>query len=75
MNSERDTVLVVEGMSCGSCVRHVTDALAHIDGVTGVEVKLADGLALVHHDAARATVAQLVAALDEEGYPAREKAA
>jgi copper chaperone len=73
MSSERDTVLVVEGMSCGSCVRHVSEALARLDGVTQVDVQLAEGSARIHHDAARATVTQMLAALDEEGYPAHEK--
>jgi len=73
MNSPRDTVLLVEGMSCGSCVRHVSEALARLDGVTGVDVQLAEGSARVQHDPARATVAQMLAVLDEEGYPAHEK--
>ena len=74
MSSERDTVLVVDGMSCGSCVRHVSEALARLEGVTQVDVRLAEGAARVQHDPARATVAQMLAALDEEGYPAHEKA-
>lgn len=32
----------VEGMTCGHCVRHVTEALEELDGVTKVEVSLED---------------------------------
>lgn len=35
--------LQVEGMSCGSCVKHVTQALQSLPGVGGVEVDLASG--------------------------------
>ena len=32
--------LNVEGMSCGSCVKHVTEALNTVEGVTKVDVDL-----------------------------------
>ena len=35
--------LQVEGMSCGSCVKHVTQALLPLPGVSGVEVDLQSG--------------------------------
>ena len=35
--------LQVEGMSCGSCVKHVTHALQPLPGVSGVEVDLQSG--------------------------------
>ncbi|MFZ5894602.1 MAG: heavy-metal-associated domain-containing protein [Myxococcota bacterium] len=72
MNTERETVLDVEGMSCGSCVRHVTAALTDLEGVAKVEVKLRDGLVVVRHDPARSSISQLVKALDEAGYPSSE---
>jgi copper chaperone CopZ len=72
MNTDRETVLDVEGMSCGSCVRHVTAALTDLEGVAKVEVKLRDGLVVVRHDPARSSISQLVGALDEAGYPSSE---
>lgn len=30
----------IEGMSCGHCVKHVTNALNEVEGVKSVEVKL-----------------------------------
>lgn len=60
--------LHVSGMTCQNCVRHVTEALSGVSGVTGVAVDLAAGRAEVQ--GAPDTQA-LVAALEEEGYDAK----
>ncbi len=73
MSNEKDTILEVEGMSCPSCIRHVTSALTDIDGVDKVDVKLRDGLVIVKHDKAIATIEQLVSALGEAGYVSKER--
>jgi copper chaperone len=65
--AQRNTVLNVLGMSCGSCVRHVTAALAAVPGVSKVDVQLRSGTAVIQHDA-EATTAQLIEALRETGY-------
>jgi len=60
--------LNVEGMSCGSCVKHVTEALNTVEGVTKVDVDL---------QAARVRVSGqsdsqvLIASLTDAGYPAQ----
>lgn len=60
--------LNVEGMSCGSCVKHVTEALNTVEGVTKVDVDL---------QAARVRVSgqsdsqALIASLADAGYPAQ----
>jgi len=68
------TLLEVQGMSCGSCVRHVSEALTELDGVGTVEVQLRDGLVVVSHDLTQTSIPQLVAALQEAGYPSRPRA-
>ncbi len=35
--------LNVAGMTCGSCVKHVTKALEYFDGVTDIDVDLQNG--------------------------------
>jgi copper chaperone CopZ len=65
-----ETLLDVEGMSCGSCVRHVNQALTRVDGVQGVEVRLREGKVLVKHGPAVAPDA-LVEALQHAGYPSQ----
>lgn len=70
MHPQLTTTLEVEGMSCASCVRHVTSALA-LPGIDHVDVQLRAGLVLVRHDAAQAPVAQLIRALADAGYVSR----
>ncbi len=59
--------LKVSGMTCSACVRHVTAALQPLAGVERVEVDLAAGVARID---GTADSAELIAALDEAGYPA-----
>jgi copper chaperone len=66
--------LKVGGMSCGHCQRAVTGALEGVEGVGSVEVDLANGRARVEVDESRATAAQLVGAVMDEGYTAEETA-
>jgi copper chaperone len=65
-------VLKVEGMSCGHCVRTVTNALESVNGVVEARVDLASGRADVDYNEAAASAAQLVGAVVEEGYGAHE---
>lgn len=59
--------LNVQGMTCGSCVKHVTKAIESLGGVESVHVDLQSGRVQV----SRATNQSddLIHALDEEGYP------
>ena len=65
-----ETLLNVEGMTCPSCIRHVTAALEDVEGVTGVEVKLREGKVTVKH-VAGAKVVAFIGALKEAGYESR----
>lgn len=62
--------LQVQGMTCGTCVKHVTKALQSVPGVSRVEVDLANGRALVEGDLPSG-VQPLIAALAIEDYPAQ----
>ena len=73
MSTQRDTILTVEGMTCGSCVRHVTEALKELDGVGKVDVRLRDGIVVVRHDAGEAPVDRLIDALRDAGYESRPR--
>ncbi len=73
MTIHRDTILDVQGMTCGSCVRHVTIALKDIDGVDKVDVKLRDGTVTVQHDLVEAPVETLIVALREAGYDSQQR--
>ncbi len=61
--------LSVSGMTCGSCVKHVTNALKPLDGVEDVSVNLAAGKVKVMRTTDKSD--DLIAALIEDGYPAQ----
>ncbi|MDO9196859.1 heavy-metal-associated domain-containing protein [Rhodoferax sp.] len=62
--------LEVQGMNCGSCVNHVTQALKPINGVDDVAVDLQSGHVRVS-GTFDAGADHLVSALTSAGYPAK----
>ena len=60
-------VFAVEGMTCGHCVRAVTEEVTKLAGVRAVEVDLPSGAVTVDSDVALERAA-VVAAIDEAGY-------
>jgi len=62
--------LEVQGMTCGSCAKHVTKALQSVPGVSRVEVDLTNGRARVGGDMPFGAQ-PLIAALASEDYPAQ----
>jgi copper chaperone len=67
--------LNVANMTCPSCVGHVNRALAEVDGVTKVEMRLREGKVLVQYDPTVADVSTLVEALRDAGYESTPSAA
>jgi len=64
-------IVKVDGMSCDACVRHVTNALTDLPGVESVEVKLAEGEAVLGIDPDVAKMPAIVEAIEDQGYEAR----
>jgi copper chaperone CopZ len=62
------TILNVEGMSCPSCISHVSEALS-IRGVANIEVLFEAGAVEIEHDAT-VSAGRLIAALQSAGYEA-----
>lgn len=60
--------LNVSGMTCGSCVAHVTRALTAVPGVDNVEVSLSANTADLRFDEGRVSIETLGAALRSAGY-------
>jgi len=75
MTSQQHTVLEVRGMTCPSCVRHITAALDDLAGVHRVVVDLRDGVVVVTHDVIQTPTAQLVEAIRQAGYTSNERSA
>lgn len=64
------TTFTVTGMTCGNCVKHVTEELTEIDGVTDVAVDLVAGGDSPVTITTERPVSQdaITAAVDEAGY-------
>ncbi|MBZ4415316.1 heavy-metal-associated domain-containing protein [Myxococcus sp. RHSTA-1-4] len=69
MAKNQEVVLNVEGMTCGSCIRHVNSALRKVEGVKEVDVQLASGRVIVRHDSGTPDVGEMIEALRDAGYP------
>jgi copper ion binding protein len=59
--------ILIEGMSCGHCVKHVEEALEELEGVISVKVDL-DGKNAVVELAHEVADEKFKAALDDAGY-------
>ena len=66
------TTLKVTGMTCGHCVRSVTDAIGGLGGVYSTDVRLDSGQATVVYDETKVSPRDLVSAVMGEGYTAEE---
>jgi Cu+-exporting ATPase len=60
--------LPVSGMSCAACARSIENQLATTPGVCGANVNFATSTATVRFDPSRASVRDLVDAIEELGY-------
>jgi len=58
----------IEGMTCGHCVKWVTDALMSVQGVTDAQVSLESRNAIVEMDETVATAEALADAVRRAGY-------
>ena len=56
-------------ISCEHCANAITGALSALEGVASVAVDVDEKRVDVKYDAASASVEQIDAALEEEGYP------
>ncbi len=66
-----ETAIAVEGMTCASCVAHVDKALRAAPGVSGGQINLARGRAVVRYDPAVTDPDRIATAIAAAGYGAR----
>jgi mercuric ion binding protein len=69
--AQQMVTLSVPGMSCVSCPAIVKGSLKKVEGVTNVEVSFEQKTAVVTFDDAKASVADLVAATTNAGFPSQ----
>ena len=60
--------LGISGMTCGGCVRSVTNVLKALDGVAKAEVSLEKNNAVVDYDPGKVGVEQLKSSVEEAGF-------
>ena len=60
--------LGISGMTCGGCVRSVSNVLKALDGVTKAEVSLERNNAVVDYDPGKVKVEQLKRSVVEAGF-------
>lgn len=68
------TLLRAEGFSCPSCVAKIEKQVGRLDGVDSVKVHFASGRVEIDHDEAKASVGDLVAAVEKAGYTSKASA-
>jgi len=67
--AERTVTLSVPGMTCVACPAIVKGSLQEVAGVTEVEVSFEQKTAMVTFDDSKASVADLINATTNAGYP------
>jgi heavy metal translocating P-type ATPase len=70
--SDDKVELTIEGMTCASCVARVEKALARVPGVLAASVNLATERATVRYLGGSEKVRQLIGAVENTGYEAKE---
>lgn len=65
----KTVTLQVEGMYCVSCPTIVKQSLSKVDGVSKVDVSFEKKTAIVTYEDTRASIAKLVAATTNQGFP------
>lgn len=61
-------VIKVLGMSCGSCISAVNQAISEINGVNEVSVSLSNGMVTVQYDEQLTSVDRFDEAVEKAGY-------
>ena len=68
---EKHTIKV-QGMSCEHCVKAVTEAIAGLPGLSGINVDLAGGIASFSYEPAKTGLEKIKAAVVDAGYEVAE---
>ncbi len=71
--AERTVTLAVENMYCAACPHIVSKSLTRVEGVIGVTVSNEEKSATVKYDDDKASIADLIKATTEAGYPSSPK--
>lgn len=62
------TTLIVEGMSCGHCVKAVEENVGKLSGVNAVSVNLAEKQVTIDYDDNQIQLKQITETIEDQGY-------
>src|SRR5271155_471584 len=65
-----EAAIAIDGMTCASCVAHVSKAAKSVAGVESAEINLVGGRADVRFDPAQTDAGKIAEAITQSGYPA-----
>ena len=60
--------LNIKGMTCGGCVKSVSNVLQQLPGVASVNVSLEQNNAAINYDPSKVKTAQFKAAIEDAGF-------
>jgi copper chaperone len=60
--------LDIKGMTCGGCVKSITNVLQQITGVSSVDVSLEQNRATISYDPAQAKPTSFKSAIEDAGF-------
>jgi copper chaperone len=66
--SLQTTIIHIDGMTCGGCVKSVTHALNQITGISRVDVSLDNHCASIDFDNSQTNEASLKQAIEDAGF-------
>ncbi|MEI5906957.1 copper chaperone CopZ [Bacillus spongiae] len=67
-----NTILNVEGMSCGHCVNAIEGSVGKLKGVNSVQVDLKAGKVHVDFNEAEVNLNQISETIDDQGYDVKK---
>eukprot|EP00111_Clytia_hemisphaerica_P000292 TCONS_00000743-protein len=69
-NNMKTVLLAIEGMTCQSCVKTITEVMSKKDGVKNINVSLEKNNALIEYDSDNVDVSFLCQSIEEMGFDA-----
>ena len=69
-NTLKTVLLAIEGMTCQSCVKSITEVMSAKDGVKNINVSLEQNNALIEYDSASLDVSLLCQSIEDMGFEA-----
>lgn len=61
----KETTLIISGMTCDGCVKNITKKLEELDGVATVKVSLKDSTAVISYDSVKTNEKSFIEAIEK----------